>query len=184
MADRPQFERDYIYKAFNRDSVIASDLGASFSISPLFHEMARQREVQPDHAGDKAMSVLIADIGKLPWEAVQEFRDHPGSQEARDMLRSFEQQAAEEEVEDAYAYLRSVAQKVTRSYAQALEDQRPKLPEELAKEAVKTGVSMVPAVGPLVEKTAAATQLGLAEKRHRRSWTAAIMRLIRHDTDS
>ncbi len=173
------FERDFIYKAFNRDSSIAAELGAAFSLTPLFDEMVERRSVQPVRAGDKALSILVPNVGALPWETVLEFREHPGSQEAREMLRGFEQRAGDSEAAGALEYLRSISQQVAGAYAQALEDQRPRLGDELAKEAVKAGVSFVPAVGPLVEKTATAAQLMRSERRQRRSWTAAIMRLQR-----
>ena len=177
LRDRPTFERDFIYKSFNHDIVIAMDLNAAISITPLFDEMVDRHRLTPANVGDQALSVLVPNVGALPWEAVLEFRDHPGSQEAREMLRQFEQRAAQSEPRDALEYLRSISQEVTRAYALALEDQRPKLGEELAKEALKTGVSFVPAVGPAVEKVATVTQLLREGQRQRRSWTAAIMRL-------
>jgi hypothetical protein len=51
-----------------------------------------------------------------------------------------------------------------------------------AEEAVKTGVSMIPGVGPVVEKTASVTQLVRDAARERRSWTAPIFKLANRAT--
>ncbi len=42
---------------------------------------------------------------------------------------------------------------------------------------IKTGVSFIPAIGPIVEKTASLAQMALDEMQARRTWTAALMRL-------
>lgn len=177
LADRHTFERDLIYKSFNRDSLVASALDAAVTVTPLFQPMIARRGVTLDRPGDEALRILVPNIGKLPWEAVAEFREHPGCAEARSHLREFEQRAAEQEPEDAAAYLRAVAQQVSSAYMQALHDSRTRLGVELASEAIKTGVSLVPGVGPLAEKAATLTQLARETGRERRSWTTAVFKL-------
>jgi hypothetical protein len=81
------------------------------------------------------------------------------------------------EPEDAAEFLRAVAQQVTSAYMHALEDRRTRLGVEVAEEAIKTGVSFIPGVGPLVEKATTLTQLTRQASRERRSWTSAIFTL-------
>ena len=115
--------------------------------------------------------------GGLPWEAVVEFRDHPGSQEARAKLREFDERAAQGDAEAANAYLRAVAQEVTDMLFRVIDDQRKGLPEQMADEAIKTAVSFVPVVGPAVELTASVAQAVIDDQRFKRSWIAALMQL-------
>jgi hypothetical protein len=177
LRDRHTFERNLIYQSFNRDSTVASELDAALTVTPLFEPMIAHSGLRIDRPGDEALSILVPNIGKLPWEAVAEFREHPGCAEARAQLREFEQRAADSEPEDAVSYLRGVAQEVSRGYMLALEDRRTNFGTELAEEAIKTGVSLVPGVGPLVEKGATVTQLAREAGRERRSWTSAIFKL-------
>lgn len=180
LRDRPHFERDLIFESFNHDSAFASAFGAALTVTPLFEPIIDRRGLRIDHPGDEALRILISNLGRLPWEAVAEFREHPGCQEARTRLREFERRAAEDEPGDALAFLRTIAQDVTRTYMQAFQDQRPKLSEKLAKEAIKTGVSLVPGVGPMVEKVATVTQLAAEVRQERRSWTSAIFKLAEY----
>ncbi len=171
------FERDLVYKSFNRDAAVAARLDAAFTITPLFEPMIARRGVRIDRAGNEALAIAVPNLGAAPWEAIADFRDHPACRNAREMLRGFEERAIESEPEDAIAYVRGVAQHVTDAFAQAYLEERPSLAAELGKEAIKTTVSFIPGVGPLVEKVATATQLGLDEARRRRSWTSALMKL-------
>jgi hypothetical protein len=125
--------KSFIYKSFNRDLVIAADLDATFSITKLFAPMLARRGLVAQPLGTEALSVVVPNIGGLPWEAVAHFRNHPGSTEARAMLIEFERRAAEQEPEDAYAWLKSVSQQV--NDAAALADTAKSIPEEMAKEA-------------------------------------------------
>jgi hypothetical protein len=178
LADRHSFEKNLIYKSFNRDSVLASALGAAITITPLFEPMVDRRGLSIDLPGDTALGILVPNLSNLPWEGVAEFREHPGCQEARAKLREFERRAAAAEPAEAAEFLRSVAQEVSRAYMQAVEDGRTRLGTELAEEAIKTGVSMVPGVGPLVEKAATTVQVARQAGAERRSWTSAIFKLL------
>jgi hypothetical protein len=180
MADHDNFLRTFLYKSFNHDLVVAADLDATFSVTSLFAPMLEQRGLASRHVGDQALSIVVPNIGSLPWEAVGEFRDHPGSQEARAMLVEFETRAAEQEPDDAYAWLRSVSQQVTAAYAGALADSAKSLPEELAKDALLTGVAFIPAVGPLAAQAGTLTQTLREAMRDRRSWSAALWQLRGH----
>lgn len=166
----------YVSESFNRDSTIASQLGAAFNITPMFQPMVSRRSVMSDHPGSEALGYVVPNVGRLPWEAVVEFRDHPGSREARAQLREFERRAAQDAV-DAYDFIVKVGQDVTSALFAALDAQRPSLPEELAKEALLGAVEVVPGVGPLVSKSAAVTQKVREDQRLRRHWTSALMLL-------
>jgi hypothetical protein len=177
MPDVDKWLRDYIVKSFNRDSLLAASQGVAFNLTPMFEPMLERRGIGSDTAGAEALAFVVPNLASLPWEAIVEYREHPASEEARAMLREFDQRAANEETGDAYDYGRRVQQEVTSALFEAIADQRRGLPEELAKEAVRTGVSFIPVVGPVVEKTATLTQMGLDARRARRHWTAAIMQL-------
>jgi hypothetical protein len=177
IADQDSFLRSFVYKSFNHDLVLAANFESTFTITRLFEPMLEHRGVDAHTTGDQALSIVVPNIGRLPWEAVGEFREHPGSGEAREMLRTFETIAAQQEPEDAYAWLKSVSQQVTDAYASALAATTKSLPEELAKEALLTGVAFIPAVGPVVEKTAAVSQTLLEVMRERKSWSAALWQL-------
>lgn len=177
MADNDEFLRSWIYKAFNHDLVIAGALEATFSISPLFTPMLQHRGLATEHAGEQALAVVVPNVGGLPWEAVAEYRDRPGSEEARAMLQQFEQLAADEGPGDAYEFLLKVSQRVTAAYAAALSETAKSLPEELAKEALLTGVSLIPAVGPVVSTASCVSQALIDVMNQRRSWSAALWQL-------
>jgi hypothetical protein len=177
MPDVEQWVRDYIIKSFNRDSVLAASQGVAFSLTPLFEPMLERRAIRASSGGADALNFLVPNLAELPWEAIVEYREHPASAEARAILREFDERAASEEAGDAYDYGRSVQQEVTDALFEALAEQRRGWPEELGKEVAKTGVSFIPVVGPIVEKAATLTQMGLDERRAKRHWTAAIMEL-------
>ncbi|MDP8910374.1 MAG: hypothetical protein M3N47_14940 [Chloroflexota bacterium] len=172
-----RFERDLVYQSFNRDAAVAARIDAAFTITPLFEPMTARRGIRIDRAGDEALAIAVPNLGTARWEAIAEFRDHAACRDARDILRGFEERAIESEPDDAIAYVRNVAQQVTDAFAQAYLEERSNLAAELGKEAIKTSVSFIPGVGPLVETVATATQLGLSEARRRRSWTSALMKL-------
>jgi hypothetical protein len=62
--------RSFVYQGFNHDLVLAADLDATFSVTNLFAPMLTQRGLAAQHSGSEALSIVIPNIGKLPWEAV------------------------------------------------------------------------------------------------------------------
>jgi hypothetical protein len=179
MPGTDSFLKSFIYKSFNRDSVLAAGMEASFSVTPLFAPMVAHRGLQPELAGSEALNVLVPDLTKVPWEAVVEYREHPGSSEARDRLREFERLAQEEEPEDAYEFLRKVSQEVNKAYRAAMVDLAPSFPEELAKEILLTAVSTISVIGTPVEKTASLISEAKEARAFNRSWIAALMTMQR-----
>ena len=81
MPDTDSFLKTFIYQSFNRDSVLAAGMEASFSVTPMFAPMVSHRGLRPELAGSEALSVLVPDLTRVPWEAVVEYREHPGSSE-------------------------------------------------------------------------------------------------------
>jgi hypothetical protein len=66
---------------------------------------------------------------------------------------------------------------VTAALFDALDDQRRSLPEQLAAEALKSAVSVVPVIGDAVRMTATVVEAVIENRRFNRSWIAAFMRL-------
>lgn len=178
-----RYKRNWIIKAFNQDAVASSIVGASFNPTSLFAPIARHRAgdlaTDPPRDGRTALEVLAPDLSGLPWETVLEFRDHPGSVEARAMLREFEEKAAEEEPADARAFFRGVQAQVTGALLWMIEGTRVPLPERMATEVVKQAVGIFPVVGQIAGAGLAAAELATEWHRGRHSWTAALMVLRR-----
>jgi hypothetical protein len=179
MPDVGRFPRSFIYESFNRDALVSAALEASFTATPLFGSMIARGGVEAEAAGAEALAVVAGDMGSLPWEAVLAFRDHPGSQEARQRLREFERLAIEAEPRDAYDYIRKVGHEVNRALAGAVEDLVPSLPEELAKQALLNGVATFSVVGAPIAALAGAASGLSASRAFRRSWISAVMSLTR-----
>jgi|SRR5215217_52611 len=169
------FERSFVYESFNRDIGVAREIGATLQVSSLFAPML-ERHGRPA-IGTTALQVAVPNLGKLEWEQVLAFREHPGCEEAREMLREFERTAAEQDAGDAEAFLMKVSQEMSDGFFAALEERNTNLPRAVAEEAAKTAVSLFPVVGPFVEKAISATQLGAAKYAEARSGIAALMKL-------
>jgi len=175
MPDIERFLRSFIYESFNRDATVAAALDASFTSTQLFAPMIEHGGAEPDRAGSEALSLIVGDVGTLPWEAVLEFRDHKGSREARDQLREFERLAIESEPQDAYEYLRRIAFEVNGGFRAAVEELAPKLPEELAKQVFLGAVATVSVVGAPVAAVAGAVSSVSESRAFSRSWISAVM---------
>jgi len=80
-------EGEQVIKSFNQDSVAAALIGAAFNPTTLFAPVAQRRALAAPRDGREALSVVVPNVEALPWETVLEFREHPGSGEARAMLR-------------------------------------------------------------------------------------------------
>jgi hypothetical protein len=169
------FERDFIYKSFNRDLAVAQKIGAVVQMSTLFEPMLRRRGRQP--SGTTAPEIAVPNLSALEWEQVLEFRRHPGAEEARKMLREFERVALEQDPQEAEAFLLKVSQQVTGSLFSALADRGVHLGRTVAEEAAKTGISFIPIAGPFIEKAITAVELGAAKLAESRSGVAALMKL-------
>jgi hypothetical protein len=177
-----EFYRSWLVNTFTRDAVLAAHLDASFGITGLFAPIAERARgvlgIAPELTGAEALAIQVPNIGALPWEAVVQFREHAGSQEARAKLREFEQRAASDtDPGDAYEFLKRVSAEVNLAYQAAVDDMRDSLTEALTKEVAKTGVSFIPVVGPFLGYGASVAELGLDVLKERKSWIAALMQL-------
>lgn len=171
------FLRNWIIKAFHRDAVLSVSQGASFNATTLFTPMFNHREFKADLAGEQALHIQVPNLEALSWEDALSFRDHPGSVEARSMLREFESKAAHEAPEDARAFLLSVAQNVNAATYSVLSSQELSLKKKAAREAVKAGVSLIPIIGQTSNAAMTAAEIGTEWKQNRKSWTGALLKL-------
>jgi hypothetical protein len=126
--------------------VIAQDLDAVLQVSTLFEPMLQRHGYQA--TGLTAMQIAAPNLGALAWEQVLEFREHPDTEEARQMLREWERVAAEQEPGDANEFLMKVSQQTMQGMLAVLHDQQPKLGRTVIEEAAKTAVGFVPANEP------------------------------------
>jgi hypothetical protein len=179
MAEANPWLREFVYKSFNRDAATAAALGSAFNVTPLFAPLIEHHGVEADLPGTTALAVTVPNVRVLPWEAIVEFREHPGSREARAKLREFDQRAAEGDPQAAYACLLAVSQEITTTLFRVIKEQRRRLPEQMGEEALLNAVSLVPVVGPAVAVTSSLAQAVLEDRRFQRSWVAALMSL--HD---
>jgi hypothetical protein len=179
LPDSEPFVKSFIYKSFNRDCVLTTAMSASFSITPLFASMVERRGIAPDRAGSEALDIVAPNVGVLPWEAVVEFREHSGSTEARARLREFEALAASQDPQDAYDFLKRVSREVNQAYLDAIHSLAPSLPENLAKEALLTLISVTSVIGPVLEKIGSVGNTITEMREFNRSWIAALMHLQR-----
>lgn len=164
---RHQWLRDFVAKAFDRDSALAEHLDATFNVSPLFQPMLELRSPHAAaHSQEGILSHLFPDVSDLPWEVVMEFREHDAAREARLRIAAAVERAEQDGISAADAQF-------TRDLVFAEKDLRKRhsIPERLA----KMLVSVVPVAGGLLtEGTSAAVEA----KRDRQDWVAAL-RLIR-----
>lgn len=175
MSDHESYLRSFIYESFNRDAAVATALEASFTGTRLFAPMIARAGLEAEAAGAEALSIVVGDLGNLPWEAVLEFRDHRASREARERLREFERLALDSEPRDAYEFIRRVGYEVNRGFRAAVEELAPSLPEELAKQVLLNGVATVSVVGAPVAALAGAASAVSSSRAFNRSWIAAVM---------
>lgn len=169
------FERDFIYKSFNRDVAIAEEVGAVLQVRTLFEPMLQHRGRRPTET--TALQIAVPNLTALAWEQVLEFRRHAGAEEARHMLREFERLALEQEPEDAREFLLKVSQQVGDWLMEALKDRSVHLGRTAAEEAAKKAISFIPVVGPFIDTAIAVVEVGAAKLSESRSGIAALMKL-------
>jgi hypothetical protein len=137
--------------------------------------MVERHAIVPDHPGSEALDLFVPNVGALTWKRVAEWREHPGSQEARAKLREFEERAARAEPEESEGFLKQVSREVINGYGAAYRELLPSLPDELQKEMAKTFISVIPVVGPFIEKGTAFAEIIAKAVANRRNWVAATM---------
>lgn len=171
------FLRNWIVRSFNRDAVQSMRAGASFNTTTLFAPVFEHQGLVADLSGEEALGIHAPNLGSLSWEEIMSFRSHPGSVEARAMLREFEVKAAQEAPEDAQAFLRSVAQNMNAALFSVLSSKELSLEKKMAWETIKAGISSIPVIGQVSGPAITAAELAIEWKQRRTSWTGALMKL-------
>jgi hypothetical protein len=178
LAERLQLDqdgpiRDWTFKSFNRDTVIAEYLDATVNVTSQFLPVFEQAGVAVEPPGGQALEIFAPNLGEVPWEAVCEFREHAGCQEARAKLREFEQRALDAEPADGKAFVLRLSQEINRDFMLAFQDTKPQLGVEVARQALLTVVSVVPVVPPMANLM----ETALHKREHQRDWRTALMKL-------
>jgi hypothetical protein len=131
--------------------------------------------------------LLVPDLVDLQWEAIAEFRAHPGTHEARHRLRDFDAKAQVRELEtgEIEEFQQRVGAEITASLLAAWADTRPRLGRDVAKEAAKTGIGFIQLAGPAISAGASIAESTLKRHEHDRSWVSALWNLVgRADAES
>jgi hypothetical protein len=178
LADRADLmHSNFVIGALSRDAAVAATQEASVLVTSLFRPILFNIEgVSLDRQGQAALEIVLPNVAGLPWEAISEFREHPGSQDARGKLRSVEERAAADGLEPS-DFTRRVAEEITSDLLAALTEQKGSAAKKLAKEAVNTAVSLVPVVGTVLGPGVSLSETITEVVKDRRSWHAALMQL-------
>ena len=171
------FHRGFLIDAFSRDATVAATMGAAVQVTSLFEPLLPGLpDMTADHPGLLSLSVAVPGIDQLSWEAICEFREHAGSEEARGRLRDAEERVAAETISDPTAFALRVGQEISADLFAAMVEIEGSLPKKLVKDSVNAGISLIPFVGSFASGVSAAETLAEAAKR-RRTWHAALMKL-------
>ena len=98
--------RSFLVQSFGRDLTVAAWLNATVHVSTLFEPLLRATAdstglgVQHEPSGATALGIIVPDLGQLSWEAVVDFREHAGSEDARGRLREIEERALDQDPGD------------------------------------------------------------------------------------
>jgi hypothetical protein len=143
-------------------------------VSTLFEPMLERCGWRP--TGATALEVAVPNLGKLEWDQILAFRQEPGAQEARAMLKEFERVAIEQEPGDAREFLRKISQAVTAALFETISATSVGA-TDIAKEAAKGGISVfLPPVGVVVA-VSSVLEAAATARRQARSGVAALMKL-------
>jgi hypothetical protein len=169
--------RNFVIDAMSRDAAVAVGLQASVFVTSLFRPILSGLEgISPDRQGLAALEIVVPGVAGLPWEAIGEFREHPGSQEARDKLRSIEGRALADG-DEPHDFDTRVAQEITHDLFAAIEELKGSVTKKIAREAANTGVSLIPFAGAFLGPGASLAETIAETVKDRRSWHAALIQL-------
>ncbi len=180
LPDTDAVRGSFLQDAFSRDAVVAAALQASVHVTSLFEPLilgAGSLKYRPEHVGASALGIVVPNVEELTWEAIAEFREHPGSREARERLREIEERALSEEPGDAIEFQERVGQRVTDDLFAVIDELRGKLSVTVAKDAASTAISLIPVAGPFLGPGASMMDSVLETVHKQRSWHAALMKL-------
>ncbi len=177
--DQEPLVQGFAASALARDAVVAGSIGAAFSVTSLFEPLLSALDARPVVTGASALRLLVPDLTAMPWEAVEEWRTHPACEEARGRLREFEHRALTAEPDDPLAFHMELFRAITRDLFRSIAELQGSVAKDLAQEAVKTGLSFIPVIGPFMGPGASVVQALPEGFREQQSWYAALMRLER-----
>jgi hypothetical protein len=176
-------QRSFIVQSFSRDVAVAASMDATLQVTAMFEPLlaaeAKSLSVAADPSGRTALGIVVPNVASLPWEAIVEFRDHAGSQEARTKLREVEERVHSGDPADVDEFRRRVSIEVTDLMFSAISELRGSVGKDLAKEALNTSVSWI----PFASNIASAAEMAVEAIQRRRSWHAALLK-IRQATTS
>jgi hypothetical protein len=129
--------------------------------------------------GAPVLALFVPNLVAVPWEAIAEFRAHPGSREARHRLLDIDARAQLGQVtgDDIADFEHHVGREITRCLLGAWADTRPKMGRNVAKEAVTTGVGFIPLAGSAIAAAASISESAMNLRHHDRSWLSALWNL-------
>lgn len=160
--------REFVVKAFDRDSALAEEVDATFNVSPLFQPVLTKR--RPESGRSNAEGVLkymFPDVSDLPWERVMEFREHPAAAEARERLHEVTTRALEDGIGAA-------DNQITRDMMFAEKELRKRYSG--SERTARIIASIVPVPGNLLSEGVTAV---VESARRKRDWVAALTLLRR-----
>jgi hypothetical protein len=175
--DLAPFQLEFAAKALAHDAVVAARIGAAINVTSLFSPMIEGVSAEPEATGTDALGILVPDLGKLSWNRIAEYREHPGSVEARAKLREFEQRALGQDSGDARDYLNKIKASITDDLMAGLAETEVKLSKAIAAEAVKAGVSFLPVIGPFIGPASTVSEALRERAEQRQRWYFALMKL-------
>jgi hypothetical protein len=171
------FHRDFVIDALSRDATIATAMGAAVQVTSLFEPLlAGIPDATADHPGLLALEVAVPGLDQLSWEAICEFREHAGNEEARGRLRDAEERVAAGTTSDPAAFALRVGQEISTDLFAALSELEGSLPKKLVKDGINAGISFIPVAGTFASAVSAAETLAESAKQ-KRTWHAALMKL-------
>ena len=161
--------------ALARDLVIAGSLDATVQVTSLFEPLlvAETRRIRRSPSGQAALGIVVPYVARLRWETIMEFREHPGSRDARARLREIEERAMTEDPADALDFQQRVSQEVTNELFAVIDDLEGSVGLDLARHAAGFALSLV----PLASEIAAIGETSSAAIQRRRTWRAALVKL-------
>jgi hypothetical protein len=129
-----------------------------------------------------ALEFLVPNVDTLSWEVIAQFREHPGSREARERLRAWESQTNADP--DDVARQIALAKTIIGDLLAVVRDMRPRPGLNLTKDGVLTATSFVPGVGPFVAHAVSIEETVREGRTYRRSWQAALSEIYRQSRSS
>jgi hypothetical protein len=150
------------------------------AMSSAFERVASERGVSVRLPGAESLGFIVPNFSLLPWEAIAQFRDHPGAVEARGRLREFENEAATRDLPGSTELVNDTGRLVTQALLGVAKDLAPSLPDDLRGPVFSSTVGLIPIVGQYASVAVSMGDVISALRRYQAfegSWVAAIFEL-------